>query len=170
MGGRHTLAFSETSQDAPQIKAGIWSRSCLTKARQRDKSIIGPEIHLTAHTALGDQPGNLSICDSTVPRSHSLSPYRLTTTESCCQIAQHHPGSGNKSPALQKPTKYPGPQADHREWALAVQPALSIQVTSKQVAGAPHSKEDSKSLWGAGRRQLCRNRVCILGRPSAHLA
>lgn len=89
MGGRHTLAFSETSQDAPQIKAGIWSRSCLTKARQRDKSVIGPEIHLTAHTALGDQPGNLSICDSTVPRSHSPSPCRLTTTESCCQIAQH---------------------------------------------------------------------------------
>lgn len=170
MGGQRTLAFSGTSQDAQQIKADIWSTSCLTGARQGDKGVTGQEIHLTAHTAQGDGPGNLPIHDSSLPRSHSSSPCRLTATESWCQIAQHHPGSENKSPALWKPTKYPEPQADHRERALAVQPARSIQVASKQVAGAPHSKEDSKSPRGVGRRQLCRSRVCILGRPSVHLA
>lgn len=65
--------------------------SYLTMAGQRDKSITGQGTHLIAHTAQGDQPGNFPWLH--LPRSHSLSPCRLTSTKSCCKTAQQHPGS-----------------------------------------------------------------------------
>lgn len=132
--------------------------------------LLGKKLHLKAHIVQGDRTGNLPPHDSTLLRTHSSSPCGLTVTGNCCQRAQHHPGSENKSPVLWKPTKYPEPQADHRERALAVQSAVSIQVTSKQVAGAPHSKEHSKSPWGFGRRQLCRSKVLHLWEALRHLA
>lgn len=133
-------------------------------------ALLGTKYTLR-HMQLRETKQSISPAHSSalLPGSHSSSPCSLAATESYCKIAQQHPGSENKSPALWKPTKYPEPQAGHGERALAVQPTLSIQVVSKHVAGAPHGKEDSKSQRAAGRRQLCKSEVCIFGRPLVHL-
>lgn len=171
MGRQHTLWPSQKHpRELSRSRLASGPGAALLCPGKETKVLLGKKLHLKAHVVQGDGTGNLPPHDSTILRAHSSSPCRLTATGSCCQRAQHHPGSENKSPALWKPTKYPEPQADHRERALAVQPAVSIQVTCKQVAGAPHSKEHWKSPRGLGRRQLRRSKVLHLWEALGHLA
>ena len=148
MGGQRALAFSETSQGTQQIKAGIWSTSCLPMARQRDKCVPGQEIYLAARHSSGRSTRQSPDPHDSPSPEPLLQPSRLIATKSCFKIAQHHPGSEKQShPLFGSPqsTQSQRPTIESRRWLFS-QLAQSKLLLSKWLA--PHTARGTQNFSG----------------------
>ena len=145
--------------ESPQIRTGIWSRSCLPPSwAERQMHCWAREAPYSTHSAPPMTPPSP---DST-PRAQQAHSRRgalqNSPTSPWIRKTGHRLCGSPQSTQSHKPTTESG------HWCLAS--SLNL-VASKQVAGTPHGQEDLTPQRGAGRRQ---NQVCVFERPWRPLA